>query len=142
MNEQKFYYRFNAVFVEDFDEKSLKKYCSELKYLSELDGQFEKLQRAFVNAEKERADIIVNAYPELSGVAELSVFHQIKFKLFSKTVKKNVFTMCATSYGKDGDSTLYFYETADFEQVKRWFTDFIEKGQIPDFTHWEKHYIG
>ncbi|MDE6105242.1 MAG: hypothetical protein K2G38_06155 [Clostridia bacterium] len=142
MEQIKFYYRFKAIAVDFLDEKEIKKYSEELSSFSCLDGQFAKLKSAYENAEKERADIIVNAMPDISGVIELQVFHNIKYKLFSHTVKRNSFSLCVTQFDESNHVSLYFYDTLNFNEVKQIFENFISNKTIPDLSKWNKKFIG
>lgn len=138
MNASKFYYRFKPIGIDVSDEKEVKRYNEELTSFAVFERQFDLLKTAYVEQLKERADIIINAFPCVDGVAELAVFHNIKLKLFSRTVKWQKLSLCATCYDATDNSILYFYDTQDFDEVKRIFEDFVTKRKIPDFRFWEK----
>ena len=141
MEPHNFYYRFKAMAIDFSDEKDVKKYSQELTSFSCLNDQLNKLKSAYDNATKERADIIINVLPCVAGVTELQVFHNIRFKLFSHTVKVNCFSFCATKFDDD-KLYLHFYDTNDFNEVKRIFEGFIEKKSIPDLNNWDSTVIG
>lgn len=138
MNTSKLYYRFESIGLDVTDEKEVKKYNEELTSFVVLERQFDLLKTAYDGQLKERADIMIDALPDVDGVAELAVFHNIKLKLFSRAVKWQKFSLCATYYDVADNSFLYFYDTQDFDEVKRIFEDFVTKRKIPDFSSWEK----
>lgn len=140
--QHKFYYRFEAVGIDVSDEQEIKKYNSELTSFDCLNERLRILKTAFDYATKERADIILDVLPEISGVIELQVYHSIRYKLFSRTVKRNCFSLCITKYNDIGQMGLYFYDTTDFNEVKQILTDFIEKKAIPDLSNWKCTWIG
>ncbi len=141
MGSHEFSYRFNAIGIDISDVNEVRKYNSVLSSVHCLDEQFDKLESSYKNATKERADIIINVLPDISGVAELSVYHKIDFKLFSRTVKRNCFSLCISKYNNDTLS-LYFYNTDNFVEVKQIFVDFIEHKTVPDLSDWECKFIG
>lgn len=138
MDTPKLYYRFEPIEIDVADEKEVKKYNEELTSFAVLERRFDLLKTAYNEQLKERADIMINALPDVDGVAELAVFHNIKFKLFSRAVKWQKLSLCATFYDATDNSVLYFYDTQDFDEVKRIFEDFVTKRKIPDFSTWEK----
>ena len=142
MEQNIFYYRFKPIGIDFSDEKEIKKHNRELTSFSCISDQLGKLQSAYDNATKERADIIINVLPEISGVNELQVFHNVRYKLFSHTVKRNCFSLCVTKFDNSDQLNLYFYDTEDFNEVKQIFEDFIEKKIIPDLSKWERKFIG
>lgn len=142
MSKQEFYYRFEAIALDLSDEQEIRTDNLKLTHFSCLDEQFAKLKAAYDNMLRERADIMVNPLPEVCGLAELSVYHNIKFKLFSRKVKSQQFTLCATTYDSDGAMSLYFYDTNDFYFVKQAFEKLITECKIPDFSLWEHIFIG
>lgn len=137
-----FYYRCKAVPVEYGNLKDIEKYDRPLHSFEELAERFRLLQTAYEYAAKEHADIIVNPYPEISGVAELGVCHTVKRKLFSGTVKKNCFSLWADKFSEDGILTLYDCETTEISEVKRIFAELIQGGKLPDFGKWKSTVIG
>ena len=82
MTDQKFYYRFDPISIDSSDENEVRKYGRELNSLDDLASQFQLLKFSFDQTKKERADIIINMLPPVSGTDELSVFHKIRFKSF------------------------------------------------------------
>lgn len=134
----KFYYRLKPIGLDVADERELKRYCEELTSFRALDQYFFLLETAYNDKLKERDDIIVNALPSVNGVAELAVFHNIRYKLFSRTVKYQKFSLCATYCDDFGGSRLYFYDTQDIVEVKNIFERFVIDREIPDFNTWEK----
>lgn len=84
MTGQKFFYRFHPISIDSSDENEVRKYGRELNSPDDITSQFQLLKSSFDQAKKERADII-NMLPPVSGTDELSVFHKIRFKLFSHT---------------------------------------------------------
>ena len=134
----KLYYRFEPIGIDVADENEVKRYNEELTSFSALERQFALLETAFNDRLKERADIIINAVPSVNGVAEISVFHNIRYKLFSRTVKWHKLSLCVTYYDESGNSRLYFYDTKDIAEVRNIFEQFINKYQVPDFSVWEK----
>jgi len=125
-----YYYRFRGIGIDFTDEKEIKKYNSELLSFDDLADQFRRLRAAFENKGRERADIMINVLPEVSGVAELSVFHNIKRKLFSKEIKKQCFSLCITKYNSD-ELGLYFYDTSDIGEVETIFEEFVKHQKLP-----------
>ena len=142
MEQSKLYYRFKAIGIDCSDEKEIKKYNSELTSFDCLNDQFIKLKSAYENATKERADIVVNALPDLSGVSELQVYHNIKYKLFSHAVKSNCFSLCISKFNNSDQLSLFFYDTENFDEVKQIFEDFIVNNIIPDLSKWKMTFIG
>lgn len=136
--DKKFYFRFNPIGIDVADEKEVKKYNDELISFAALEKQFALLETAYNNKLKERADIIVDALPCVENIAELAVFHNIKYKLFSRSVKWQKFSLCATSYEENGCSCLYFYDSHNITEVRQMFENFINEHKIPDFSKWEK----
>lgn len=142
MEQIKLYYRFKAIAIDFLDEKEIKKYNAELLSFSCLDEQFDKLKFAYDNATKECADIKINALPDISGVIELEVYHRIKHKLFSHTIKSNCFSLCVTKFDEHNQLSLFFYETMNFKEVKKIFEDFIVSHKIPELSKWDIKFIG
>lgn len=142
MDKVKMYYRFEAIGIDVTDEREVRKYNEELTSFACLERQLNMLETAYNDKLKERADIFVNALPSVSGLYELSVFHNIKFKLFSKTVKSQNFSLCATYYDESGKSYLYYCTSQDIKEVRRIFEDFVNEYRIPDFSQWDCTYIG
>lgn len=136
--DAKLYYRFEPIGIDVSDEEEVKRYNEELTSFAVLERQFDLLKTAYNEQLKERADVIINALPVIDGVAELAVFHNIKFKLFSRTVKWQKFSLCVDWCDELGNWCLYFYDTQDFDEVVRIFDDFVTKRKIPDFSFWEK----
>lgn len=141
MTIPQYYYRLKPIAIDVSDVNEIKKYNRELGALSDISEQLERLKRAYDYAQKERADIIINAIPEVKGVVELSVFHLAKRRIFSKTVKQNCFSLCATKYESDGSMTLYFYDTANFDEVTAILSDYIEKQKSPAFDGWQRKHF-
>ena len=137
MKETQLYYRLDDIGIDVTDEKEVKKYNERLTSFAELEKPFSLLETAYNDRIKQRADITVNAFPEIDGVAELSVYHDIKFKLFSRNVKRQRFSLCATYYGSNGESRLYSYETQDIAEVRSIFENFVTARLCPDFSAWE-----
>lgn len=142
MKEAELYYRLKAIGIDVLDEYEVKRFNEPLMSFDALEKPFSSLESAYNNRIKLRADIIVNALPEIDGVAELSVYHEIKFGLFSRSVKKQCFSLCAAHYDTDGKSRLYFYETQDMAEVRRIFENFVSERRIPDFGAWKCVLIG
>lgn len=134
----KFYFRFKPIFIDNSDEKEIVKYNQVLHFFDELSPRFSELKKAYDNNEKNRADIIVNVLPDICGVTEISVYHKIKFKLFSKVSKQNVFSICIEQYAEDDSLSLFFYDTADFNEMKQIFSDFINEYTLPDLSKWQR----
>lgn len=93
MNEtdSKFYCRIDASMVDYCDEKEVREHSRELASFCDLSERFSLLKRAYETANKEHTNIVINPLPPMSGVAELSVFHCFKRKIFSRKVKANFF---------------------------------------------------
>lgn len=142
MEQIKFYYRFKPVFIDFLSEKEIKKYNSELSSFGCLEEQLNILNYSYNNATKERADIIINPLPAISGVTELQVYHKIKFKLFSHDIKENCFCLCITKFNNENELSLFFRNTENFFEVTQIFEDFIENGTIPELHEWKVKFIG
>lgn len=138
----KLYYRFDAIGIDCFDEDDIKEHSRELISASCLNEQFDKLRAAYEQATCNRADVIINAVPEISGILEIAAYHKIAYKLFSRKVKSNCFCVCITHIDDCEKLRLYFLRTDDFYAVKKIFTDFIEFGKRPDLSAWKCKYIG
>lgn len=95
-------------------------------------GQNEVRLQQFENV---RADVIVNALPYVNGIAEIAVYHKIKFKLFSRQVKSQCLCMVATHVGEN--ITLYTKETQDFALVEKTLKQFVQEGKVPVFVGWQ-----
>jgi len=142
LNSHEFFYRFKAIGIDFSDENEIRKYNSALSSIHCLDEQFNNLETSYINATKERADIVINVMPDISGVIELSVFHNIVFKLFSHTVKRNLFSLCLTKYNNNDTLELYFHDTDNIKEVKTIFKNFIENHSVPNLSDWKCKYIG
>lgn len=142
MSLHKFFYRFKPIGIDFTDEREIRKYNSELTSFNCLEDQFTKLEYAYKNATKERADIVINVIPKLSGVIEISVFHKIKYKLFSRIVKSQCYSFCITQFDDSNQLSLFFHDTENFKEVKQIFQDFIENQAIPDLKNWKQQFIG
>lgn len=142
MDEHKFYYRFKPIGIDHSKEQEIRKYNQELVSFEELSVQFDMLKNAYDKAVKTRADIIINALPDIGGVVEISVHHKIKFKFFSRMVRQNVFSLCVDRYNEDNKLILYNYETVNIEEVKLIFREFIQAHILPDLNKWKYTYIG
>ena len=96
---------------------------------------FNKLKVAFDSASKEHAAIQVFALPDINGVIELTVIRNIKRKFFSKEIQEHNFflTIHKNSYGA---VELYNYATANIEEVKQIFIDFIIYQKLPELSNW------
>ena len=140
MNETIFSYRIEPIGIDFTDQKDIRKYNRPLQSFAETAERFETMRLAHENAGKERADLTVNAYPPVGEATELTVFHDIRFKLFSRAIKKNCFSLCLTKYCGD-KLRLYFYETQDIAEVKQIFSDWIESGKLPDLSQWKSRSI-
>ena len=127
MDQHKFYYRFKPIGIDHSKEQEIRKYNQELVSFEELSVQF---------------DMLKNALPDIGGVVEISVYHKIKFKFFSRTVRQNVFSLCVDRYNEDNKLILYNYETVDIEEVKLIFREFIQAHILPDLNKWKYTYIG
>jgi len=137
VNNVKYYYRFKAIIIDDFNEKDIKKHNKELNSFEDLADRFHKLRVAFDNDSSEQVNIIVNAFPALYGaVSELSVGSSVKRKLFSKEIKSKNFALMITKSSLDNIDVLG-YETNDFEEVKQIFYDFITKQALPNLIKWK-----
>lgn len=135
----KFYYRFMPLGVDYTSKKDIEKYSTELKTFDNLSNQFHKLKVAFDTASKERADIAVNVLPDIFGVTELCVYHNIKRKLFSKDIKKQCFFLCLTRYEPPNEiHALYEYETTNIKEVESIFSGLINNQLIPDLNNWKR----
>ena len=140
MPENVFSYRLDAIPVDFTDPKDIQKHNRPLNNMDELEKQFQSMQFAYKNLLRERADLAVNASPEVNGVAEISAYHALKQKFFSHALKKNCFSLCMTKY--EGDKLyLYFYDTQDIAEVKRIFYDWIRSGNLPDLGKWKRNFI-
>lgn len=135
------YYRYDAVGIDVFDRSDIEKHGKQLESRDCLSERFAVLKNAFDDHTKERVDIIVNALPAIAGIAEIAVYHKIKFKLFSHKIKCNGFYICITYVDPHDKMRLYFLETSDFYTVKRIFTEFIDDGKCPDLAAWKCEYI-
>ena len=142
MSEHQLYYRFKSVGIDFFDKNDIKKYNLPLTSFDCLSEQLFNLESAYKNETKESAHIIINAIPEICGVAELSVCHIIKLKPFSRTVKKNCFSMCISKFEFNEELNLYFYHTEDFSEVRQILENFIENEKLPDLSKWKCQFIG
>lgn len=142
MAQYTFFYRFEPLGIDFSSAKEIKQYNSELTSFSCLENQLNKLKFAYDNATKERADIAIDVLPDLSGVAELQVYHKIKFKLFSHKLKLNCFSICISKYNTKNELSLFFYETENFDEVKQILKDFIENKTLPELSGWKTTFIG
>ncbi len=142
MADQKFFYRFEPIVIDFSDEREIRKYGRELHSFDDLSTQLKSLRSAFEQATKVRADIIVNMLPSVSGAVELTVFHKIRYKFFSHTLKKNCFSIDLLKYNEADVLGMYFYETTDFSEVVRIFSDLIEKRTLPELQKWKYSRIG
>ena len=143
MEQTRFYYTFEPAAIDVSDEKEAKKYGRPfIGFENDLSDRFRRLKEVYDRAEKEDVHITVNAFPPVSGVAEIAVFHEIKFRLFSRAVKKQCFFLCITKYEADGTMDLYEYETNDFRETEQIFRDFLQEGALPDLTRWKRIPIG
>ncbi len=130
MHNLTYYYRFEPVGIDLASQKDVERHSEKLVGFSDVESRLQQLKSAFQNQEKARQDLTVTMLGETA--AELSVFHKIKFKLFSKTVKTQCFSLCLTTL-----DCLYFYETDNFDYVQQIFKDFVEKHALPDVSQWE-----
>lgn len=131
MDEQTvFYYRFNSIGVDLSSVNDVEKHSQKLVSFADIEGRLQQLKYAFRNKEKARQDLFVTSVGKT--IAELSVYHNIKFKLFSKNLKKQCFSLCLDC----NDGKLYFYETDDFDFVAQLFEDFV-KNKLPETSKWE-----
>lgn len=137
MNGLKIYYRFKPIGIDYSSERDVKKYSQKLNSFADLSEQFQKMKVAFETKSNERADITINILPDISGVTELHVYHDIKRKLFSKEIKKQCFSLCMTRYENDTDA-LYEYETTNIEEVECIFYELITNLTIPDLSKFER----
>ena len=140
--EPKFFYRFDPIGIDPSDEKEVRKYGRELHSLSELSERFQMLKTSYERAEKNSADIVINILPAIAGAEELSVFHEIRRKLFSRAIKKNCFSLCLTKYDDHDILWMHSYETTDFSEVERIFSDLINERVLPRLDAWEHIKIG
>lgn len=140
MDTYNFYYRFEAFSIDEVNENEIKKYNSELISVECLKNQLSKLKLAYDNQTKDRADIIINVYPALTGVTELGVYHKIKYKLFSHKVTQQFYSI-QISKGNTKGLGVYFYNTNNFDEVKKILLDFIKDYKIPDLSNWEYKFI-
>lgn len=140
MNNTYFSYRIEPIGIDFTDQKDIQKHNYPLQSFAELAERFKTMQLAYEGAGKERADLTVNAFPPVGDATELTVFHDIRRKLFSRAVKKNGFSLCLTKYCDD-KLYLYFYETQDIAEVKQIFSDWIEGGKLPDLSRWKSQLI-
>ncbi len=138
MEERRYYVRFKALGLDVNDEKEVALYSERLTSFLELDSRLSLLETAYNDKIKERVDIAVNVFPFVSGVAELTVFHSIKFKLLKKEVRYQKISLCATAFTQNGDSCLYFYDTQDFDEVRGIFERFVNGAVAPDFAKWKR----
>ena len=141
MSEQGLYYRFEDNFVDFYNEKEVKKRNLPLTSFDCLSEQLYNLEAAYKDQTKESADIIINAIPEICGVAEIYVCHKIKFKLFSRAVKVNCFSMCISRIELNEELYLYEYDTEDFGEVRQVLEDFVKNKKLPDLSKWKRQYI-
>ncbi len=125
------YFRENPVAIDYTDLDDIKKHSKPLASFDDLSEALSGLQKAFDEELKSRNDIIVNAFPDIDGVVELSVFHQVKRKLFSKKLKSQRFVMCATLL-----SELFILKTTSFEEVRGIFQNFVEHQKAPSTFGW------
>ncbi|MCM1289721.1 MAG: hypothetical protein NC132_04345 [Corallococcus sp.] len=142
MNNFTYYYRFEAVGIDFSSEKEIRKYNQKLVSFSDVSQQLDKMRYAYDNLQNERADVIINALPDVCGVAEIAVFHEIKRKLFSRQVKINRFSICLSKYDQDGKLSLYFTSTCDFSAVETILRNFVQNAAIPDLRSWQCSFIG
>ena len=126
------YFRENPVAIDYTDLDDIKKHSKPLTSFDDLSEALSGLQKAFDEELKSRNDIIINAFPDIDGVVELSVFHQVKRKLFSKKLKSQRFVVCATLL-----SELFILKTTSFEEVKEIFQNFVEHQKAPSTFGWE-----
>ena len=118
--DSKLYYRFDAIGIDCFDEDDIKEHSRELISANCLNEQFDKLRSAYEQATRNRADVIINAVPEISGIFEIAAYHKIAYKLFSRKVKSNCFCVCITHIDDCEKLRLYFLRTDDFYAVKKY----------------------
>ena len=144
MNEtdSKFYCRIDASMVDYCDEKEVREHSREMASFCDLSERFSLLKRAYETANKEHTNIVINPLPPMSGVAELSVFHCVKRKIFSRKVKANFFYLSIDRYDSFGEMGWYECKTESIEKVEEIFRDFIEKRKLPSLLGWKYKYIG
>ena len=85
--------------------------------------------------------MVINILPDIFGVTEISVYHKIKHKLFSKEIKKQCFTLCITRYEDKApyeELALYDYETVDIAEVKSIFYELINNHTLPKLNNWKR----
>ncbi|MDE5602292.1 MAG: hypothetical protein K2J16_07340 [Clostridia bacterium] len=141
MSEHKLYYRFKPIGIDWSDEKEIKKHNLPLTSFECLSEQLFHLDSAYKNKTKDPADIIINAVPEIWGVVELHVCHQIGFKLLSRAVKTNCFSICISKIEFNEEMNMYYYDTEDFSEVRQILQDFIENKKIPDLRKWKCEFV-
>lgn len=138
-----FSYRFKPIGIDGHngyagpDKEEIKKRNSKLTSFNSLDEKFNKLEQAYTYATNKREHIIINVNPTISGIYELAVYHKIKRKLFSRTIKINCYSICVSKNIGENKICSLAYQTDDINKVKRIFNDFIEKQTAPDLTNWE-----
>lgn len=138
-----FSYRFDGYGIDGYngyagpDEVEIKKRNSTLTSFSCLEEQFNKLESAYINATKKRQNIIINVSPTISGIYELSVYHKIKRKFFSRTIKVNCYSLYICKLVDANKICDWNYQTNDINKVKQIFRNFYEKQIAPDLTDWE-----
>lgn len=140
MNQVKYYYRLNSKGIDNWDKKDVENNNQILVSFDVLLEPLELLRTSYENQNKDRAQIIVCVMPDesllLNDVIELSVYHKIKKKLFSKKIKENIYALCITK-GSPNGVDVCFYNTKDFDEVKQIFHDYVVNQKTPDLSIWE-----
>ncbi len=126
------YYRFQPVGIDLTSLGDVEKHSEKLVGFADIERRLQQLESAFRNKEKQRCDLTVTMVGKT--VAELSVYHDIKFKLFSHNVKRQYFSLCIASVE---DNAIYFYETDSFDFVQAAFVNLVENHTLPDTSTWD-----
>ena len=151
LNQIQYYYRLKSLGIDNFCEKDIKRHNQELRSFDDLSSQFELLKKSYEQKDNVRADIMVCVTPDdaeryIDGVVEVTVFHKVKKKMFSRKIEESSFSLSLTKSRSSGTGwkayessgiDLFFYDTTDFEEVKQIFYDYVTNQTIPNLSNWE-----
>jgi len=137
----KYFCRFEPVVVDNFSEKAVKQHCHELMSFESLAGHFDLLEKSYLTKDKKRADIIICVSPRfarkyLNNVIEISVYHRLSNRLFSKKATGGYYSFCMTVV-TDRGVDLYDYKSKNIAEVKRIFFEYIMNQRPPKFEDWK-----
>ncbi len=138
MEEYRFYFNTEGLGLDCTDEKDVELYALPLTNFDCLTEYFYKMQTAHENGFRDKVQILtINVFPDVSGVFEFIVHHDIRRKLFSRKLKKNCFVLCVSQYENDGIA-MYEYETENISEAKQLLKDFVCNYTVPNFDSWKR----